>query len=368
MKIKYDIFHVYHGTQGTAGLYMDEIYQSLKDKYNQKVFVSYFYPFDYGDKIFYKRSTINKGIKHDLLRKIIKYFELYFGLIKILWQIFLYRPKLINFSLISLYLPERLFLSLVHFLFKSKILITCHDVIPFTSKIGFFDNEMRNRKRYFDIADFLIVHNQNSADELSDIYKIEKEKILFHPFPVMDLQRMDFKLEKNKLYDFAFIGVLRKAKGIHVLLGAWEKFISEFPDSKLLVAGKLAGESIDVQIYSSKNVVFNLEYLDDYEYCSIINSAKCVVLPYLRGTNSGIPSSVLSLGTDIIVSDTPMFKNNEIIPNDSFFKTEDSVSLYSIMKNKYTNGFINEDKSYILKYRENFVQQVSEVYKKCINT
>lgn len=366
MKSKYDIFHIYHGTQGAAGLYTDEIYQSLKENYNQNVFVSYYYPCSYGDKVFYKKSTIGEGIRHDFLRKIIKYFELSIGLMKVLLQVIKYKPKLINYSLISLYGPERLFLRIVNLLTDTKLIITCHDVIPFTSQFGRFDFEMKKRKRYFDMADFLLVHNKNSSDELNKIYNIKIDKILYHPFPIMDLKKMDFKYKNEKLFDFVFIGVLRQAKGIHILLEAWEKFNVEFPHARLLVAGKLAGEYIDVQKYLSKNVIFNFKYLNDYEYCSNIYSANCVVLPYLRGTNSGIPSSVLSLGTDIIASDIPMFKNNDIIPEESFFKSEDSQSLFAVLKNKYCSNNIVNKTNYI-KYKNDFNYQVLSVYNTLLN-
>lgn len=362
---KYDIFHIYHGTQGTAGLYTDEIYQSLKQNFKQKVFVNYYYPLDYGEKIFYKKSTIGKRVKNEFLRKSIKYFELIIGLMKTFWQILIYKPKIVNYSLISLYAPERLFLIFMKFFTDSKLIITCHDVVPFSSNRS-LDSEMKKRKRYFDMADFLLVHNKNSFYELNNIYKVHAGKILFHSFPIMNLKKMDFKYNNEKLFDFAFIGVLRQAKGIHILLEAWEKINTEFPNAKLLVAGKLAGDYIDNQKYVSKNVIFKLEYLNDYEYCSNIYSAKCVVLPYIRGTNSGIPSSVLSLNTDIIVSDIPMFKNNEIIPDGSYFKSEDSQSLYNVMKEKYHSNF-NMDRTKFGNYREIFSQQILLIYNGLLN-
>jgi hypothetical protein len=46
------IYHIYWGTSGNSGLYLDEIYQILKKGgYNQKIYVNYYYPFGYGENL-----------------------------------------------------------------------------------------------------------------------------------------------------------------------------------------------------------------------------------------------------------------------------------------------------------------------------
>ncbi len=60
-----------------------------------------------------------------------------------------HKPRVINYSMISMYAPERLFLRLIKLLHDGKLVITCHDVIPFSSKVRIFDSEMKKRKRYF---------------------------------------------------------------------------------------------------------------------------------------------------------------------------------------------------------------------------
>ena len=52
------IYHIYWGTSGNSGLYLDEIYQILKKGgYNQKIYVNYYYPFGYGEKIFFNLNS-----------------------------------------------------------------------------------------------------------------------------------------------------------------------------------------------------------------------------------------------------------------------------------------------------------------------
>jgi hypothetical protein len=51
------------------------------------------------------------------------------------------------------------------------------------------------------------------------------------------------------------------------------------------------------------------------------------VLPYRRGTNSGVTSTVLALRRCLIVSDIGMFRSHPLIPKGSFFRSEDSADL-----------------------------------------
>ena len=71
MKKQIDILHIYAGTSGAAGLYLDEIHLALNEKYKQEVVVSYNYPFNYGKKWFYRFSDISSiGLKALKIRKI----------------------------------------------------------------------------------------------------------------------------------------------------------------------------------------------------------------------------------------------------------------------------------------------------------
>ena len=100
-----------------------------------------------------------------------------------------------------------------------------------------------------------------------------------------------------------------------------------------------------------------------------ISSAKCVILPYLRGTNSGIPSSVYSLGSDLIVSDIPMFKNNPLIGKESYFECGNSNSLFekmcSFYKELHKETSIKKER--IDSYRQSFNNQVVQLYSQLLN-
>lgn len=46
--MKIDICHIYPITSGTAGTYINSIYNALKDNFSEEIFVNYYFPYLYG--------------------------------------------------------------------------------------------------------------------------------------------------------------------------------------------------------------------------------------------------------------------------------------------------------------------------------
>ena len=364
------LFHIYAGTQGSAGLYINEIIKALDlANIKQNAFVSYYYPFKNGKKIFYRFTDLAAGKKKTKYRPYIRYVELICGLLIIFFEALFKRPRYINYSLNSSYLPEYAFLVLIKKMLKIKLIITCHDVVPFANSYLNISKENSRRAYLLNMADFLLVHNENSIVDLMQYYQIKPSKIICHPFPIMDLNPW-IKADITKTIDFLFIGHLRCEKGINILLESWEKFSSLYPEANLYVVGNNPPNSgIDVTKYKKYNIKFVLHYVDDAVYAQYIASAKCVILPYLRGTNSGIPSSVYSLGSDFIVSDIPMFKNNPLIGKESYFECGNSNSLFekmcSFYKELHKETSIKKER--IDSYRQSFNNQVVQLYSQLLN-
>jgi hypothetical protein len=107
---KVDILHIYTGTAGASGLYINEIFTSLQNKFKQEIIVNYYYPFPHGRKYFYKISELGaKKIKNTTLRLFIRFFELTIGLFRTYVFILLASPKVINYNLTSDAFPEYFF-------------------------------------------------------------------------------------------------------------------------------------------------------------------------------------------------------------------------------------------------------------------
>ena len=356
------IYHIYWGTSGNSGLYMDEIYQTLKENgFFQRVFVNYYYPFKYGDKIFFRRGDIAHSKYTETKRKIFQLMEVLKGYVQILFYSIRDRPELINYSHVGqsyFFIPA--YLKLLKKVSGAKLLITCHDVCPHNNP----KSEMKNRRKIFHAADNLLIHNENSAKELGDIFKIHGNIIVRHIFPIMDLSKLSEDTENPYMpTDFLFIGHLRKDKGIEFLLKTWEEFHKVNKDAKLRICGKCQP---NIQFNQSEleksNVEFNLHFISDEDYYYYVKTARHVILPYLQGSNSGIISTVLSLGTDVITSDIPMFAENPLVSKEDMFESGNSQSLMDILCKKWLDKNEGKTLNKLEQYRKKFKNEVLYVY------
>jgi glycosyltransferase involved in cell wall biosynthesis len=354
------LVHIYAGTGGSAGLYLHEIYCALEGKYDQEVFVNRYFPFNYGRKIFYRFSELSSPYriikKMVLLRHLIRFAELLLAQIYIMIYLIGNKSvKWVNYSLTSDLKIEYYFLIFIQRVLKRKVIITCHDVIPFVAKIEDEEVKQRSKKFFFDLADNLLVHNENSIKELISYFGINANKIHIFPFPIMDLKKLpeygkyDDSLFKKDSHFFrvGMVGIFRKAKGLDILLSAWAKYYDPSEKSELLLAGKFIGDApLNPETYSKMNVHIIDNYIDDKMYRAIIENCDLIVLPYSKGTNSGIPSSVLSLKTLLLTSDIEMFRNNKLINKNYLFSNQDSEMLAS--KLKWISDLTDEERKLLI--------------------
>lgn len=355
---KIDILHINHNSRGTEGLYEAGIIDALeKGNFRQDAFLSSLYPFNYGHRLFFKYAFKIKEKKRSMFVRGLMFFELIFDWLYIYCYILILRPKVVNHSLLSRFmLPERLFIKAICKIAGVKVILTCHDVIPFYNK----DKEIEKRRDIMNRVDFLLIHNKSSRSDLVKYFGVPSEKILDHPFPLMELSRLYPAQYSDKDIDFLFTGYVRKSKGIHVLLEAWKEF-KDRGNKKMVIAGALSDEDIDLSVYKGLGIEFKLYFLDPAEYCELLKRSKCVILPYLEGTNSAILYSAIAAGCDVIASDIPMFETNELVPKSHLFKSGDSYDLCRLLREydmQENSVEINK-----IKYEEEFGRRVVEVYK-----
>lgn len=371
-----DICHIYAGTSGAAGTYLHSIYTALEDSFEQEIFVNKYYPFNYGRKIFYKYSDLSASYKvsrFSLLRKIVRYIELLFALLRIYCYSLRNIICVVNYSLTSDLYIEYVFLKLLRTR-GIKVIITCHDVIPFGE--DYSGKKRETKRKFFLLADFLMVHNDNSINELINIYSIDPQKIYKHPFPVMDVSLFCDKNNKetlqlfqgNNSFKVAMLGHFRKEKGLQVLLQAWKVFYNETKDAHLFLIGNFPDESDVKFIPTDRNISYINKYVNDEMFASVIYYSDLIVLPYTRGTNSGIPSSIISLGKTFITSDIDMFKNNELVPDELMFHANDYLSLANLIQRIYElplterEALRNKNEQCLLIYKKSFKNQVLNTY------
>jgi D-inositol-3-phosphate glycosyltransferase len=384
MKKKIDILHVYAGTRGAMGLYINEIYHALEDTFKQEVIVSFFFPFLYGKKWFFKYTDISSlklwMFKFNIVRNIFRYLELIITLSRTYIYILMNNVKYVNYGLTSDLLIELLFIKLLNFHKNIKVIITCHDVLPFGSDdLMVLSKKIKRKNRFFESVDFLIIHNENSLDDLIFFFKTNIKKVVMIPFPVMDLNKLDIKVDKSSFglneekFTIGMFGNLRKEKGVEVMLNAWKIFFSSEKNAQLIIAGYIPPNlEYDFSLVENDSTFIHKKFIDDSQYKNLISMCDVVVVPYKRGTNSGIPSSIISCDTIVLASKIPMFVNNELILDNFLFKSEtpeDLVSkiewLYSLEKTKL-NSLKNENKKVLKQYRLKFNKEVNEIFSSII--
>ena len=357
------IYHIYWGTSGNSGLYLDEIYQCLKESgYNQKVFVSHYYPFNYGERIFFRRSDMAHCKCQGVRRKILQLYEIIVAFAKILLSSYKEKPEIINYSLISgSYSFVIYFLWMLKVLSNCKLVVTCHDVTPWGNPDK-NSTEIVNRQKIFNMADYLLVHNNSSISDLEKVFSIDKGKIVKHLFPIMDLSKIIKTKPTVKKCDFLFIGHLRKDKGIDFLIDSWKLFHKKVPDARLWVCGRPQGQNFNIEELKELNITCNLGYISDDDYCNYIQSTRYVILPYLMGTNSGIISTVMSLGANVITSDIPMFQDNPLVPRQNMFSVGCVNSLVDMMFQKYYKQDSGLSGNKLGNYRKCFKSETLNAY------
>lgn len=364
------VYHIYWGTAGNAGLYLDEIYQGLKaEGIEQDVFVNYYYPFKYGHKVFFRLTELGHCKIPGKLRNPVRYVELVVALVRIYCSILWNKPQVVNYSLIGVFTPVVWFLKLIKKTTHSKLILTCHDVMPFANTVQTLSKQEQMRMTCFQLADYLLVHNLRSAKELDESFAVHPQRILKHRFPLMDMNKIyAASTSTNKKYDFLFMGHLRKEKGVEVLLEAWSQFHAQHPEARLCIAGN-APFGFDKSRFEGMNITFFLHFLSDEEYYELPSQARFVILPYTSGTNSGVVSTLVTIkGMRIITSDLDMFTSNPLLDSDDMFEAGNSTALCKKMEKVYGTAEEKTDiTERILNYRAGFQQEVVAIYTKLLS-
>ncbi len=358
------LYHIYWGTSGIAGDYLNQIYSVLSSSnlnIKQTLFVSSNYPYnESAHKYFFPLTdTILKSNKRPL-RTYIRAIELIIAMFLITITIIKNNPTVINYSHVSLS-RKVVFYFLVFWkkILKKSLIITAHDILPLINNKG----EDTLRRKLFLLSDYLVVHNKHDIEVMKNYLGVRELKIVVHKFPLLGKIH---KSESDISYDLLFIGSIRENKGIRVLLEAFQELRKDGIDISLAICGKLENPDM-LSLLSNKNDIhLNLNFLADDMFMHYINSSRIIVLPYLFATNSGILSIAITQGKQIIASDIDLFKNSEFLDKNDLFKSGDSNSLKSVIKNKLANIDYNYSNQILLKYKIDFKASVISAYSKML--
>ena len=219
-----------------------------------------------------------------------------------------FKPDIIHFETFSLRaIGMLLFLKA----FKN-VCITIHDPVPHTGEDSwkvslprtFFFN-MPVKKNY-------LFYSQFAKKQFEQHYKKpEQHKMVLQMSPYGYLQKLvTADNEQTSKKHILFFGRLSPYKGIDDLLQAMPEVFSEFPNEKLIIAGKrVPGFDIDdVIINTYKNNITLIEkHIPNDELASLIQQAKFIVCPYKDATQSGVLMTAFGLKTPVIATHVGSF-------------------------------------------------------------
>ena len=204
-------------------------------------------------------------------------------------------------------------------LMRLKVVYTAHNLLPHD------EHTPENRAFYehvYRVPDRLIVHSENNRKEMLELFTVDPEKITVIPHgchrllfeqagarPVMTRQELGIPDDRRVIL---FFGLIKRYKGLDVLLQAFETIRSRCDKVMLLIAGPIAGDpevhrrySTLLANYSSDDSVrVRTGYVPLDQVASYFSAADLVVLPYLKASQSGVLLAAYAAGKPVVVTDT----------------------------------------------------------------
>ncbi|MEZ4087860.1 MAG: glycosyltransferase family 1 protein [Candidatus Gracilibacteria bacterium] len=205
--------------------------------------------------------------------------------------------EMIRYPVDVLFVPSHTFPVFV----PKKAVITIHDVAfrYFKELYKPFDYWLLNRstKKAVKKAWHIIVPSEATKKDLVDLYKCDPGKIVVIPHGAPDVPRLlswsDGKkmrllerlgLKKDDLF-VAYVGRLEAKKNLVRLVEGFARFVKEFPDWKLVLAGKRGNgfEDIEAKIgeLGLKEQVVMPGYVTEEEKQFLLSGCRMVALPSL---------------------------------------------------------------------------------------
>lgn len=174
-------------------------------------------------------------------------------------------------------------------------------------------NAMPRRTRAYDawrealtLAARVVVHSRQAVDRLAE-FGIDRRKIVRIPHAVFDSPAAG-AVEPPVGSTLLFFGLIRRYKGLDVLVAALPEIRRRVPDVRLVVAGDPLEPIASVQKLAESlgvadAIEWRLEFVPDSEVAPLVAAAALVVLPYREIESSGVLALAFGHGRPAVVSD-----------------------------------------------------------------
>lgn len=239
---------------------------------------------------------------------------------------------------------------------KIPTFTTIHDLVFFdieglVTPIGkyvrklYYKRAIQLSKKIFTVSNF-------SKSRLLYHFPTKKDIIIVSngvPQELIDYDASNFKEKKDY---FIFVGNIKKHKGLKTLVEAFSIAQERGMTSKLIIVGSDEQlRTTDSHLYYKLNKVNQIEitgWLMKEQLIKLISQAKALVQPSLYEGFGIPPLEAICLGTDVIMSDIPVFKELYYDIPDCFFKVGNSEDLAERLLSFKPNSHLKELKTVLL--------------------
>lgn len=186
------------------------------------------------------------------------------------------------------------------------IVTTVHDVTTHPGDKSSVPGSQYTRRISFHYSQQLIVHAQTLKEFLTQVEHIPSERISVLPHGELGTYYDRWATKSvvaRETHSLLFFGRIWPYKGLHVLLEALPLVTAQFPNVRLIIAGR--GENIDRYFphgvdpdrYEIINCFVPLE-----DVAGLFRRSTIAVLPYIEASQSGVAALAFAMGTPVIAS------------------------------------------------------------------
>jgi len=220
---------------------------------------------------------------------------------------------------------------------RKKIVIQVHNVLPHEAKA--WDKGLTSL--IFKMADKLILHTKTMGEMLASTLPEVKNKIEIIPYGPLSLYPDPgiSQEEAKRSLDVPpgskmvlFFGNVRQYKGVETLLEAFREVLLSYPDTTLVIAGRVWGKKEPwLRLIRSLGIQDRVKFLAGYipgeKVPVLFKAADIVVLPYRKFSSlSGVAMVAFGFGKALVLSDVGSLR--EIAPDpEVLFRPGDSEDL-----------------------------------------
>lgn len=231
---------------------------------------------------------------------------------------------------------------------KVPVFCTIHDVvfldIALAGKIGTFARKWFYKRACKKSSVIFTVSNFSKERILHHLKTKKPVVVTYNASPsqyekVISTSSMTGDSESKKV-NLLYVGNIKKHKGLHVLLKAFSKILQTVPDAVLTIVGnaknfRTGDDSITKEIDSFGDKVNFTGFISNQELNQAYHDADLLIQPSFYEGFGMPPLEALNCGTNVVLSDIPVFKEIYKDFPVTFFKTGDSEDLAQKILNSY---------------------------------